>query len=290
MKRSGNMIIDLSKDKLSLAEAIFIAKPYDILLLDDKEYNEKIVIDKPYLTLIGKNNTIISYDDHADTIKDGKKLGTTGSTTFKILEDAIHTTLENITIKNNYKKQYFDCGGEQAVAFKSSASYTKIKNCKFISYQDTFYIDLGYMNLVMDSYIEGDVDFIFGSADCLFYNTIICAKSLIDKSYYTAPSTITPNRYGLVFYKSKFIQQNNIKTDLGRAWYPKYPSPVLPRLALIECELVGNINLEIIQMHEGNPMYQELIIKNSIYNDKKIDNGKDFNYKFIEKTLKYFNE
>ena len=27
------------------------------------------------------------------------------------------------------------------------------------------------MNLVIDSYVEGDIDFIFGSSDCVFINT-----------------------------------------------------------------------------------------------------------------------
>ena len=291
MKRSGSVELDLKKLNISLTEALFIAKEHDILLLDDIIYREKIIIDKPYLTLIGKDNTKIVYDDFASKEYNGKKVGTTGSATLTLTENANYTILINLTIENDYLKKYFDGHGEQAVAFKSSASFIKINNCKFISYQDTFYIDLGYMNLVMNSYIEGDVDFIFGSADCLFYNTKISSKSLIDLGYYTAPSTLINNRYGLVFYKCIFDQLNKMETILSRAWYPssaKYK--IVPKLALIDSRLFGNINLNIIKMRESNPNYHELIIYDSKLNDELIENKGTFNLDYINKIFTFHKE
>ena len=53
------MIIDLKKEQMSISEALFIAKPHDTIVLDDIIYYEKIVVDKPFIKMVGKPNTTI---------------------------------------------------------------------------------------------------------------------------------------------------------------------------------------------------------------------------------------
>ncbi|MCR5350512.1 MAG: hypothetical protein K6E20_05950 [Acholeplasmatales bacterium] len=285
------MIIDLEKENMNISEALFIAQPYDTILLENKTYEEVVIIDKPHLTFKGKEKTKISFDLWAGKvdIKTGKKLGTTGSAVVKVLETANNTTFDSITFENSHVKQFVD-NGEQAVAFKTSASFTLIKNCKFISFQDTLYIDNGYMNLVMDSYIEGDIDFIFGSADCLFLNVEAAAKTTKELSYYTAPSTLAQNRYGFVFMNSKFYQLNETKSYIGRPWYPSgSPSPIIPKLKIVDCQLNGNIDLNYLKMRETNPNYHRLSFYNSKLNDKQINNTDNLDYhEYKEEVLKYF--
>ena len=285
------MIIDLEKEKMSISEALFIAKEYDTILLGNKTYNEEVIIDKPHLTFIGKENTKISLNLWASKIdsKTGKKLGTTGSSVVKVLESANNTTFESIIFENSHIKELED-SGDQAVAFKTSAPFTLIKNCKFLSYQDTLYIDDGYMNLVMDSYIEGDIDFIFGSADCLFLNCMVAAKTTKELSFYTAPSTLAQNRYGFVFKNSKFYQLNKTKSYVGRPWYPSGAlSPIIPKLKFIDCDFKGDIDLSYLKMRKNNPDYHRLSYVNSKLNDNLINNTDDDKLnEYIDKELEYY--
>ncbi|MDE5714939.1 MAG: hypothetical protein K2I42_02295, partial [Anaeroplasmataceae bacterium] len=120
--------------------------------------------------------------------------------------------------------------------------------------QDTLYMDYGINNIVEDCYIEGDIDFIFGSADVLFKNCKIHAvgeeKNVV---YYTAPDTYVGNDNGLVFESCIFTKDKNVKAYLGRAWYPKKAlKEVLPRLTLLHCIYDEDVICKLIQMHKGD--------------------------------------
>ncbi|MCR5112467.1 MAG: hypothetical protein K6A63_00865 [Acholeplasmatales bacterium] len=285
------MIIDLKKDDMSLAEAIYIAKPHDEILLANKVYNEKVIVDKPYLTFKGMDNTKITFDAYAEKINPltGKNYGTTGSTTFRVLDNAHHTTIENIVIENGHIKDGTD-KGQQAVAFKSEASFTVIKNCKFLSYQDTFYIDNGTDNYVKDSVIEGDIDFIFGSANCVFDNCHISSKSFYKIGYFIAPNTYAMNRYGLVFKDCKFDQLTPMHTALGRGWYPNGAiSPVLPRASFIDSSFDGDIEMDIIRMHDGDPDLDIFGIKNCTFNGNKFNDIGEVSLEYANKIIKKYN-
>ena len=277
------MIIDLKKEQMSISEALFIAKPHDTIILDDIIYYEKIVVDKPFIKMVGKPNTTITYGDTANTIRDGIKLGTTKSATFTVKEEAHDFYAYSITFLNSYEKKSQD--GEQAVAFKSEASNTYLNKCKFISYQDTLYFDYGINNLIVDSYICGDIDFIFGSADLVIYNSTITSRAKFNTSYYFAPSTLIQNRYGFVVYKSLFNQDGDIKSYICRPWYPsKQISPVVPKLSVIDSEFVGDISLDVIKMREDHPDYHEIEIINGDFNNENRLNKIDF----INKTIDYY--
>lgn len=285
------MIIDLEKEKISLSMALEKANPHDIILLENKTYHEKITLNKPYITLKGKENSIIEFDAcHKKIIPleldgDGaKKYGTTGSSTFRLLPKAHDFICYNVTFLNSHPK-YIHEKGAQAVSFKTEADNTRLYNCKIISYQDTFYVDDCKNNLFYNCYILGDIDFIFGSGEALFQNCVI--ENVKDKvyGYFTASSTYIDYEYGLTFNECKFI--SNMYSPLGRRWYPGGATkPIYPRECFINCNFIGNILLEYVPMNENDPYEGDMLFNNCIHNDIKIKNDNiDKYYDFIKTIL-----
>lgn len=259
------MDIYLKKLNISLAQALKFALPGDILHLDNKIYNEKIVIYKPNLTLIGEENTKVVFNDcNATKIRygNGESYGTTGSATFRVLEGADGFKAENIIFENSYIRD--GSKGSQAVAFKSECNNIYLKNCKFIGHQDTLYIDFGKNNVVENCYICGDVDFIFGSADCLFKNCHIHAiNDEKDIAYYTAPDTFIENDKGFIFDGCTFTHDDNMEVYLGRPWYPsKSRSNVYPKISFINSNISDGVFLYLKRMHENDILKYSFNIEN----------------------------
>ncbi|MDE5545968.1 MAG: hypothetical protein K2M84_06355 [Anaeroplasmataceae bacterium] len=254
------MEIILETKKISLSEALKEAKAGDVIYLEDKTYNEKITITTPNITLIGSENSKIVFDATSQDIipeefgGDGKKTyGTTGSATFLVTPEAIGFKAMGITFENSFKRD-----GRiqaQAVAFKSETSHIFLKNCTFISHQDTLYIDYGTENRLEKCTIFGDVDFIFGSADCTFKSCKIHALAdERDSAYYTAPSTYQENLQGFVFEHCSFSMDKGMEVYLGRPWYPSGTRKhVQPRISFINCAIPKEVHLCLKQMHEEDP-------------------------------------
>lgn len=253
------MKIDLKAKHLSLEEALKYARPGDVLYLDDITYYEKVNVETPNLTFVGNKNTHIAFGASHNAIiptwlgGDGIEVfGTTGSATFTVKPSANGFKATGITFVNYYKRDNSPNG--QAVAFKAECSDMVIDDCIFVGEQDTFYVDYGKNNVVKNSYIEGDIDFIFGSADCVFENCKIHAlKNVNNVAYYTAPDTYVSNKEGLVFKNCIFTAEEGIEVYLGRPWFPSVSKEdVHPRIAFIGCEFPKNAHIYMKQMHEGD--------------------------------------
>lgn len=261
--------MDLRKTKMSLNEALRLAKPHDKIYLEDKTYVEKIRIDIPYLTLIGQKNTVISYSCSHGTILpaseggDGvKTYGTTGSATVLVCSQAVGFQAENITFENAYERKEKPHG--QAVAFKSECSHMVLKNCRFLGHQDTLYIDDGVENLVIDCFIQGDIDFVFGSADCKFINcTLKALKNDKKIAYFLAPDTYIDHVYGFYFENCQFqIESSDMEVYLGRRWFPSGAKrEVYPKVFLKQCSLDHRMIVKLIQMHEEDPLIGDLVVE-----------------------------
>ena len=124
-------------------------------------YKEKVVLpeSKQNITLIGENidATIIQYDDYAQKKnKFGENMGTSGSSSFYVYGNDFRA--ENITFANTAGPV------GQAVAMFVAGNRAIFLNCKFKGFQDTLYT-YGKLSkqLYKNCYIEGTVDFIFGS-------------------------------------------------------------------------------------------------------------------------------
>ncbi len=190
-------------------------------------YKEKILMNYTLnnVTLEGESRAgvVISNGDYAQL----NNMGTSGSYTLRI--DGNNITLKNLTVENT--------AGPigQAVALHTTGDKIHVIDCNILGNQDTLYATGRNSRALFDNcYIEGTVDFIFGSATALFRNCDIHAKS---DSYLTAASTAQDNPIGYVFHKCKVTAAPDVKNvHLGRTWRP-YASTFF-----IECELPDAIN------------------------------------------------
>ncbi|CAN7551531.1 pectinesterase family protein [Pseudoduganella sp. LjRoot289] len=175
-------------------------------------------------------------------------IGTFGSMTVWVKNDGFQA--RNITIENGYNKDTGnareECGERpcgktdinpqqgvvhhQAVALQvEGADKVQFENVRLIGFQDTLFLRASdtrrtARSFFNKSYIEGDVDFIFGDATAYFHQTEI--KSLGDRStsYVGAPNTNHRTRYGFVFEQCRFTHDGSPnalagKFFLARQWF-----------------------------------------------------------------------
>ncbi|MEO2203499.1 pectinesterase family protein [Paenibacillus pabuli] len=186
-----------------------------IIRIKDGVYREKLNVpsSKTHLRMIGESRegTILVYGDSASTLDgNGNPLGTSNSYSFRVQTNDF--TAEHLTIQN-------DAGDNagQAVALFARGDRLVFRDISLKGWQDTLYVNDGRQYYV-DSYIEGDVDFIFGNAAALFENSIIHSLS---NGYVTAAST-AEGKTGYVFLNSRITAEPGLtgKVALGRPWRP----------------------------------------------------------------------
>jgi len=92
------------------------------------------------------------------------------------------------------------------------------QNCRFLGWQDTLFVNSG-RQFFKDCYIEGHVDFIFGSGKVFFENCEIHSKGA---GYVTAHFRTSEDQdTGFVFYRCKLTGSNTgAGVYLGRPWRP----------------------------------------------------------------------
>ncbi|MEO7266292.1 MAG: pectinesterase family protein [Ferruginibacter sp.] len=180
-------------------------------------YKEVLVLDasKNHIRLTGedKNNTVITYDNHAGTrLPNGDTLNTwTCATVFIYGNDII---AENLHFENNAG---FTAG--QAVAVRAEGNRIAFRNCKFTGNQDVLFLSgSGVKQYFENCYIEGTTDFIFGAATAVFKNCHIHSKK---NSHITAASTNSIIPFGFVFFNCILTSDSTVnKVSLGRPWSP----------------------------------------------------------------------
>ena len=179
-------------------------------------YKEKLVLAecKIGITLIGESveKTILTYDDYASKPNIfGENKGTSGSSSFYVYGHDFHAT--NITFENSSGPV------GQAVAMFVAGNRAIFDNCCFKGFQDTLYT-YGKISkqLYRNCYIEGTVDFIFGSSTCFFEN---CEIHSLGGGYLTAASTPEGREYGYVLHNCRLTAEEGVtKVMLGRPWRP----------------------------------------------------------------------
>ncbi|MCI5855500.1 MAG: pectinesterase family protein [Prevotella sp.] len=198
-------------------------------------YKEKLIVPQ-WLTnieIVGedRDNTIITYDDHANikTADRPKGMGTFRTYTLKI--EGSDITLKNITIENNSARL------GQAVALHTEGDRLRFVNCRFLGHQDTIYTGTPSTRLLFTNcYIEGTTDFIFGPSTAWFEQCEIRSKA---NSYITAASTPSDVTYGYVFHRCTLTADEGIsKVYLGRPWRD-YGATLF-----IDCQMGGHIRPE----------------------------------------------
>ena len=216
--------------------------PY-IIYIKNGRYKEKINIpsNKPFLQLVGEDvsKVILTYDDYsAKMVTCNTTVGTQNSASFTV--NANDFSAINITFENSFGD------GSQAVAVLSNADRVVFYNCRFLGNQDTLYLKgaINYRNYFKKCYIDGNIDFIFGSTIALFDSCVVYAKtrSATTSSYITAPNTPSGQLYGFVFRDSEF--PNNIGNTLyylSRPWASPSVSGTRQNVVLLNCSLSSHI-------------------------------------------------
>jgi len=172
-------------------------------------YSEQVTVNKPFVCLTGASatSTIITYAGGTNIV--------TGGTVVVTGNDF---SAANITFQNNAGN-----GAGQAVALRAYGLRQQFSNCRFVSYQDTLYVDTG-TQYFKNCYIQGDTDYIFGDAKAVFENCTM--NNVAEGTAVTAPRTPQSATYGLVFIGGSLTASPTTSTVranhvyLGRPWGP----------------------------------------------------------------------
>src|SRR5215207_5542031 len=145
-------------------------------------YTEIVYVrsNKPFITVRGedRNESVVRYPNSNDI-----NPGTGTRPVFGV--DAPDFTLENITVHNTTTRFNHQNRTRQAEAFRGNNNRILINRVNLKSFQDTLLLQGqsnqgGFLN---ESYIEGDVDFLWGSGAVYFRNTEL--KMVSSNAYYT---------------------------------------------------------------------------------------------------------
>ncbi|KAF3433215.1 hypothetical protein FNV43_RR24317 [Rhamnella rubrinervis] len=176
-------------------------------------YHEKIRIErtKSFITLYGAPNNMpnLTFTGTA------AKYGTVDSAS--LIVESNYFMAVNLIIANSSPRPDGKAAGAQAVALRISGDKAAFYNCKLIGFQDTLCDDRGN-HFFKDCYIEGTVDFIFGSGTSLYVNTQLNVLGDAGLTVITAQARESNSETtGYVFVHSQ-VTGTGTGSYLGRAW------------------------------------------------------------------------
>ena len=218
----------------NVSEAIEVCRAFmeyhKVIYIKKGTYKEKLIIPQSLtnIELCGedRDQTVITWDDHANIIYPATGTGMGTFRTFTLRIDGSSITLKNLTIENNAARL------GQAVALHTQGDRLTFVNCRFLGHQDTVYTGNARTRLYFkDCYIEGTTDFIFGPSTAWFEQCDIYCKA---NSYITAASTPQDVPYGYIFNHCRISAAPDVdKVYLGRPWrdygYTLFMNCELPR-------------------------------------------------------------
>ncbi|GAA4338245.1 hypothetical protein GCM10023086_72520 [Streptomyces venetus] len=211
-------------------------------------YREKVYIpaSKPNLVLRGtgrdRSDTVVVFDTPAEYG------GSTGSATVRIAANDV--TARNLTFQNDFDEAAHELKGEQALAMKTTGDRIVFEDTAFLGNQDTLMTDSPKLTTVSrvylrDSYIEGDVDFVYGRATTVIERSVIRALSRgsdTNNGYITAASTWTGNPHGFLITRSKIVSDAPAGSfHLGRPWHPGGEPEAVAQVLIRDTELPAAI-------------------------------------------------
>ncbi|KAM3704592.1 hypothetical protein ACJW30_03G017900 [Castanea mollissima] len=189
-------------------------KQWTTILVNAGVYKEKVTIikDKEFIVLKGKGraSTVIEWDDSGNSL---------ASSTFLLY--ASNFMARDITFKDDVLKKI--TWAPAALVRGDKASFY---GCGFIGIQDTL-TDLHGRHYFYNCYIEGAVDFIWGSSQSLFENSEINVKSKeigVGKAFIAAQGRQSASEASAFVFKNCKVTGTG-PAYLGRA-YKKYSTVV----------------------------------------------------------------
>ncbi|GIF13569.1 pectinesterase family protein [Actinoplanes teichomyceticus] len=195
-------------------------------------YRETFEITSPNVVLVGATGDpadVVIADDKASGTPDpaGGTYGTAGSAT--VFVSAKNVTLRNLTVANTFdEKAHPEITSQQAVALRVEGDRFTGDHVRLLGNQDTLLADTPKpttrsRQYYVNSYIEGDVDYLFGAANAVFDRVTLRSldRGKSDNGAITAASTDAGSKYGFLIINSKITSSAAAGTvHLGRPWHP----------------------------------------------------------------------
>ncbi|MEP6941187.1 MAG: pectinesterase family protein [Rudaea sp.] len=200
-------------------------------------WHEKIVVDKPYIELVGDDRTqcILSFDAAAGQQRpDGKLWGTAGCAS--IIVRSSDFCARRLTIENTFDYvgeisrstptlPPIGSNGAQAVALMldRGAERSRFDDVDIHGHQDTLFVDAGRSRFRRCT-IGGSVDFIFGAGRCLIEDSEVISRFRPGKErqgFVIAPSTLQAQEFGIVLRACRLSREKEVAASsvaLGRPW------------------------------------------------------------------------
>lgn len=219
-------------------------------------YRELVRLTVANITVVGlgtrPDEVVFTYDLSAGTpvsaSDPAKTFGTSGSVSFLVSADGFRA--RNVTFENSWDPDaHPGAAGTQAVAFRVNGSRAVLDRCRFLGHQDTLYADQG-LHYFTRCWIQGDVDFIFGSGQSVFEDCDIVSLARAKAAaggwsgYVAAPSTRSQQPWGYLFLRSRLLAAPGVPAGsvaLGRPWRPSSDASAVPSAVFRECELGPHI-------------------------------------------------
>ncbi|WP_460515125.1 pectinesterase family protein [Flindersiella endophytica] len=232
--RRVRVALDGSGDFASIGAAVGAAArathPVEIVVAPGT-YREVVRVfpDADHLTIRGTTrdpaDVVLTYDIAAGQQKFyGGTFGSSGSATLAVFANDV--TLRNLTVRNDYDEAAN--GPSQSLALRTIGDRIVLDGVRLIGNQDTYLAespsrDVQSRVYATRSYVEGDVDFIYGRATAVFANSTIRSldRHATVNGYVTAASTVTGNPHGFLFTGCRFVSDAAAgSVFLGRPWHP----------------------------------------------------------------------
>ncbi|MEU1126737.1 pectinesterase family protein [Streptomyces sp. NPDC005899] len=210
----------------------------------------KVPATKQNVTLQGsgpsRKDTVIVHGNASGTPKpDGSgTYGTSGSAT--VAAEGNGFQARNLTISNDFDESaHQDMSARQAVALRTAADKVLLDSVIVTGDQDTLLLDsaaktaLGRVYM-RNSYVVGNVDFIFGRAGAVIDRSVITLKKRWDGSsggYITAPSTAAGRKGFLIVGSTVNGDVAASSFHLGRPWHAGGDASLDPMATFRDTEL-----------------------------------------------------
>jgi pectin methylesterase-like acyl-CoA thioesterase len=218
-------------------------------------YRETISIPstKPYISLVGTGSSassVVLVQNHAAgaTNSSGSTYGTAGSASITIA--ANDTTVSNLTMSNDFNEAASSLTSKQAVAVNTYGDRVRFLGVRILGNQDTLLVNTPSTSAVRrlyvrNSYIEGDVDFIFGAGTAVFQGGEVHSLtrgSTSNNGYITAAATNINNKFGFLFWTTHLSSNAPAKTVyLGRPWHPSGDVNAIAQVLYRGCTMDAHI-------------------------------------------------
>ena len=203
-------------------------------------YSGRVVVPSTKPNIVFTGATGVATDVVLTASRPQSTDGSEGSAT--VLLGAKDIEMRHLTVRNDYNESAN--GASQALALYVKADRAKFRNTRFIGDQDTLLVHGAVRAYFYQAYVEGDVDFIYGSGTSVFDNSEIFSstRNQSNNGYVTASATPGARSYGILIVDSRLTSDAAAGTVyLGRPWHPGGDTTADPQVLIRDSVLGAHI-------------------------------------------------